>query len=322
VAKKLFATKRARPDTGTAISFLTTRVSKPTTDDWKKLSHMMRYLRGTKSLPLILSANGSGMLKWWIDGSHGVHPNMRGHTGCGLSMGQGFPISASSKQKLNTRSSTETELVGVDDFMPSIMWSRLFLEAQGYGVTENIIFQDNQAAILLEKNGKASSGKRTKHLNMRYFFVTDRIANRECSVEWCPTGDMTGDFLTKPLQGALFTRFRDLIMGVVAQPDPGPGKPKPVKAEAVKPGKTTSGKGKARGGSKSKSTNGKGHGDSKSKSSSSAAGKKVRSRRSVLGKPALKVRGKGGGCHSRVVATGGTPVSPAVGTPVTTKPNR
>jgi hypothetical protein len=123
VAKTLFATKRARPDTGTAISFLTTRVSEPTSDDWKKLSHMMRYLRGTRKLPLILKADGSGMLKWWIDGSNGVHPNLRGHTGGGLSMGQGFPISASLKQKLNTRSSTETELVGVDDFMPSILWT-------------------------------------------------------------------------------------------------------------------------------------------------------------------------------------------------------
>ena len=152
------------------------------------------------------------------------------------------------------------------------MWTRLFLEAQGYGVTENIIFQDNQAAILLEKNGKASSGKRTKHLNMRYFFVTDRIANRELSVEWCPTGDMTGDFLTKPLQGALFTRFRDLMMGVVAQPDPGPGKPKPVKAEAVKP---------------SKSTSGKVRGDLKDKSKRTASGKTDRGRRSVLDKPVL-----------------------------------
>jgi hypothetical protein len=186
----------------------------------------MKYVRGTRDLPLILSANGSGMLKWWIDGSHGVHPNMRGHSGGGLSMGQGFLIAPSTKQKLNTRSSTETEIVAVDQFMPQILRTRLFMEAQGYGVTENIIYQDNQAAILLEKNGKASSGKRTKHINMRFFFVTDRVAKRDVSVRWCPTGDMTGDFLTKPTQGALFRRFRDLIMGVVAQPDPGPGKPK------------------------------------------------------------------------------------------------
>ena len=220
VAKLLFATKRARPDFGTAMSFLMTRTRKPDEDDMDKLAHLMEYLKGTIMLPLALSANGSGMLKWWIDGSYAVHPNMRGHTGGGLSMGRGFPISGSSKQKLNTRSSTETEVVAVDDFMPAVLWSRLFLEAQGYGVNESIIYQDNQAAMLLEKNGKASSGKRTKHLNVRYFFVTDRIAKRDVSVEWCPTGDMTGDFWTKPLQGAQFRRFRDLIMGVIPQPDP------------------------------------------------------------------------------------------------------
>ena len=147
-------------------------------------------------------------------------------------MGTGFPISASMKQKLNTRSSTETEIVSVDDFMPGVLWTRLFLEGQDCGVTENIVFQDNETAILLEKNGKSSSGKRTKHINMRYFFITDRIAKRDVSVTWCPTGDMTGDFFTKPVQGALFIRFRDLIMGVLAQPDPGP-----CKAKKVGPGK-------------------------------------------------------------------------------------
>lgn len=220
VAKILFATKRARPDTGTAISFLMTRTAEPNKDDWNKLAHLMRYIRGTKDLPLVLSANGTGILKWWIDASYAVHWNMRGHTGGGLSMGRGFPITHSGKQKLNTRSSTECEVVGVDDLMPAILWTRMFLEAQGYGVKENIIYQDNQAAMLLEKNGKASSGKRTKHIAIRYFFVTDRVAKGDVSLEWCPTEDMTGDFWTKPLQGALFRRFRDLIMGVIPQPDP------------------------------------------------------------------------------------------------------
>ena len=51
--------------------------------------------------------------------------------------------------------------------------------------------------------------------------MTDRIKKRDVSVEWCSTHNMTGDFFTKPLQGALFKRFRDLIMGVVPHPDPG-----------------------------------------------------------------------------------------------------
>jgi hypothetical protein len=224
VCKTLFATKRARPDTGTSISFLTQRTREPDQQDWGKLCHLMKYIRGTREMPLTLRANGSGMLKWWIDGSHGVHPNMRGHTGGGLSMGTGFPIAVSAKQKLNTRSSTETEIVGVDDLMPAVLSTRLMLEAQGYGVKESIVYQDNETSILLEVNGKASSGKRTKHINMRYFFITDRVHKGDVKVTWCPTDNMTGDFWTKPEQGAMFCRFRDRIMGVVAQPDPGPGK--------------------------------------------------------------------------------------------------
>jgi hypothetical protein len=213
VAKVLFATKRARPDTATSISFLSTRVREPDTDDWKKLVHLMKYIRETKDMPLILSANGSGILKWHVDGSYTVHPNMRGHTGGGLMMGQGCPISTSTKQKLNTRSSTESELVAVDDLMPSILWTRHFLEAQEYAVKENVILQDNRSAILLEKNGKASSSKRTKHISVRYFFVTDMVKKDRVSIDWCPTDDMIADFWTKPEQGAAFARNRDLIMG-------------------------------------------------------------------------------------------------------------
>ena len=126
VAKTLYATKRARPDTCTAIAYLTTRVQEPNTDDWKKLCHMMRYLRGSRKMPLILSAIGSHILKWWVDASFAVHPNMRGHSGGGLSMGRGMPIVGSTKHKLITRSSTESEIVAADDFMPAVWWTRYF----------------------------------------------------------------------------------------------------------------------------------------------------------------------------------------------------
>ena len=89
-----------------------TRVRAPDTDDWEKLYHLMEYLKGDRDRPLVLGANNDGLLMWYIDASFAVHPNMHGHTGGGLTMGRGFPISFSTKQKLNTRSSTESELVG------------------------------------------------------------------------------------------------------------------------------------------------------------------------------------------------------------------
>jgi hypothetical protein len=173
-------------------------------------------------MPLILSANGSGILNCWVDATCAVHPNMCGHSGGGLSLGCGFPIVSSTKQKLNTRSSTEMKIVGADNFMPEIRWTRYFMKAQGCSVKDNVLFQENKSSILLEKNGKASSSKRTKHINIRYFFITDRVSNEEVSVVWCPKGDMIGDYATKPLQGALFQKFKDQIMGVTPARDPGP----------------------------------------------------------------------------------------------------
>jgi hypothetical protein len=88
------------------------------------------------------------------------------------------------------------------------------MEAQGYGVT-TLLNQDNQSTIKLADNGKASSGKGTQHINIRYFFITDRIARKEIAIQYCPTKQMIADYFTKPLQGELFYKFRDQIMGVV-----------------------------------------------------------------------------------------------------------
>ena len=71
-------------------------------------------------------------------------------------------------QKLNTISSTEAELVGVDDDLPQILWEKYFIKVQGYTVEHNILLQDNKSTILLETNGKFSSSKKTKHIKNRF----------------------------------------------------------------------------------------------------------------------------------------------------------
>jgi hypothetical protein len=139
---------------------------------------------------------------------------MRSHTGATMSMGKGCAYSMSRRQQLNTRSSTEAELVGVNDAMGLILWTRLFLEAQGFIVSDNVVYQDNQSAILLENNGKMSSSKRTCHLEIRYFFVTDNVAKKHLRIEYCPTDDMVADFFTKPLQGTKFRRFQAMILNL------------------------------------------------------------------------------------------------------------
>ena len=212
VARLLFVCKRTRPDIQTAIAFLSTRVRAPDRDDYKKLTRVIRYLRSCPEMNLTLEANNALVIKWYVDGSFAVHPDMKSHTGATMIIGKGSTYSTSQKQKINTRSSTEAELVAVNDAMGQILWTKYFLESQGYEISNNILEQDNKSALLLEKNGRASSGKRTRHINIRYFFVQDRIASGDMTVEHCPTEEMIGDFFTKPLQGAAFKKFRDAIL--------------------------------------------------------------------------------------------------------------
>ena len=112
-------------------------------DDKNILSRILKYLSDTRYLVLTLESNGTGTVKWWVDASFTVHHDMKSHTGGVTSMGQGSLYSASSKQKLNMKVSNEAELVGVDDWMPQILWMQYFLEAQGMKVSDNLVYQDN-----------------------------------------------------------------------------------------------------------------------------------------------------------------------------------
>ena len=183
-------------------------------DDWNKLSRLMSYLRKTKDEVLILKCDGKNEVKWWVDAAFAVHPDMKSHTGAVMTMGSGAVQSISKKQKVNTRSSTEAELVATDDVIAQIVWTRNVLEAQGVKVDTNIVYQDNQSAMLLEKNGRSSAGKRSRHLDIRYFFITDQVNQGNLEIRYCPTDVMTADYMTKPLHGQKFHKFKKEIMNI------------------------------------------------------------------------------------------------------------
>jgi hypothetical protein len=212
--RALFVAQRARMDIAPAVAWFTTRVTKATEQDYQKLILMMRFLKKTQDDVACMEAHDMRIIRWWLDASFAVHPDMRSHTGAVMSLGKGAIIAMSTKQKINTRSSCESELVSFDDIIPKCMWTKLFIEAQGYGVENNLVYRDNQSAMKLELNGKASSGKRTRHFNIKYFFVTDLIGQGQVKTEYCPTDLMIADYMTKPLLGAKFHEFRQAIMNI------------------------------------------------------------------------------------------------------------
>lgn len=236
VCKLLYVGLRGRSDILTALSFLTTRLSCPTEHDLRKLRRLLEYLHGTLDFSLVLGADNLGTIYTWVDASYAVHADMRSHTGGVISFGTGGILCKSSKQKLNTKSSTEAELVGASDYLPSTVWVMHFMAEQGYPILRSHFAQDNESAIKLAKNGRVSAGQRSRHINIRHFWITDRLRSDDITLTHCPTECMLADFLTKPLQGALFRKFRAVLLGhahirtLVPPSTPGP------EERVVKPG--------------------------------------------------------------------------------------
>jgi hypothetical protein len=212
VAKIYYLAKRVRPDLLTALSFLVTRTSAPTLQDYGKLERVLNYLASTKGLGIVLRpSTGELELRSYVDASYAVHKDAKSHTGIVVTLGSGPVYVKSSRQTLVTKSSAESELVALSEGLTYVIWSREFLIGQGYKLGPGKIFQDNQATMAMAKRGATSSGK-SRHVNIRFYFVKDRIASGEVELEYKRTTDMLADVLTKPLQGVDFRRHRDALL--------------------------------------------------------------------------------------------------------------
>ncbi len=178
---QLLFLSRVQRDIQPTIAFLTTRVKQPDEDDWGKLKRLLKYLNSTRKLRLTLFADSLTALHWYIDVSHQMHDDCKGHTGSILTFGKGATTSSSTKHKIPSKSSNESEIIGLYDKTGDILWTRHFLEAQGYTntITDNVVFQDNMSTLSLAKNGYVSSSKRTKHIKAKYFFIRHYHNSRE-----------------------------------------------------------------------------------------------------------------------------------------------
>jgi len=187
-------------------------VKAPDEDDWGKLVRVLKYVNGMRYMKLILSADEMNFtVHWYMDGSHQIHKDCRGQVGCLMTMGKGAAISSSNIMKCNTRSSTETEIISVHGKLPDIIWTSYFVKCQGYDIDECKVFQDNMSSLSLEKNGRVSSSKRTKHIKAKYFLIKDYYDSGEIDLRYCPADVMWADVLTKQLQGQKLRNMRTFL---------------------------------------------------------------------------------------------------------------
>lgn len=215
VAKMLYLAKRARPDCLTAVSFLCTRVSRCTQDDLVKLDRLHKYLRATKERGLKFHIGERGVgVSIYIDAAYGVHQDGRSHTGSCVVVGDtGAVHSKSSKQHIVTKSSTEAELVALSDSANQGLFVRNFILAQGYKECGPVtIYQDSMSCMAMAERGR-SGGERTRHIDIRYYWIKERVTGGEARIEHLRTEKMYANLLTKPLQGSQFVGERAALTG-------------------------------------------------------------------------------------------------------------
>ncbi len=161
---------------------------------------------------LKLGINNLSLIKWYVDGSYNIHWDSSRHGGALLIFGEGVVSSYSRKAKLSTKSSMETKMIVIDMYMPEMLWSLYFIQHQGYGIASIGLHQDNSSTQLLMKNGRFSSGKKTKHIKAKFFYIKDRVDNGEMKIIYWPIKWMCADILTKSLQGKAFQVIRAKLM--------------------------------------------------------------------------------------------------------------
>jgi hypothetical protein len=212
VAKMLYLAKRTKPECLTAVAYLATRVTKSTTQDKNKLERLIRYVRKTKDTGIKLKPGVRGLqIRCYVDAAYGLNEDGKSVTGSAITIGDAGPVHAkSSKQKIVTKSSTEAEFVGTSDSVNQALHLREFMLMQGHDVKDIILYQDNQSCMALIKKGKSSS-ERTRHMNIRQFWITEKVKEGILTVEYLPTERMFANILTKPLQGGQFQSERKML---------------------------------------------------------------------------------------------------------------
>jgi hypothetical protein len=139
-----------------------------------------------------------------------LHADAKGHGGIIVTFGGTIVATKSFKMKLVTKSSTESELVAVEESVPYVLWILSLLQDLGLETKKPVkLLQDNLSAIGIIQNG--GSFNRSKHMVARYGFVKQHMELGDVAFEHCPGEVMPADMLTKPLDGSRIKKLSELV---------------------------------------------------------------------------------------------------------------
>ena len=168
------------------------------------MSWVLKSLNQTIGEKCVIGDDNIYELLTYVDTSYTTQNYMRVCTGGCMPFGWGLIHARSSKQRLNTKSSTVSEVVGARNHSPFRIWLAMYMEHQGYRVKWIQIMQDNISAIKMEKNGWSSCTGNYRHIHIRYLFFMDRIDRKDIEIFNCPTRVMLADYFTNHYRGEYY----------------------------------------------------------------------------------------------------------------------
>jgi hypothetical protein len=214
VMSLMYVARLSRPDILLSVTYLATRSHKANQNDWMEAKRVLRYLRDTVDLGLVIRCT-SLQLVLVCDASFGVHMDGKSHTGWAITLGDSmsYVTCKSAKQKLVALSSTDAEIIAMVDCLKTAIWIRNILIELGLSKLAPMrMLQDNKSAIIMTTSD--SKYKNSKHLLTRICFAKQAHRQGIFGVEYTKTDLMWADTLTKPLHGSKHVDHRSKVLGL------------------------------------------------------------------------------------------------------------
>ena len=206
----MYLARFTRPDILFGVSYLASKCSEPTKEDEAKLMRIVRYLAGTQEYGLKFDSKIAFNPHICADASHHLYHSGHGQQGFFISNGSAPVGSRSTKIRMITRSTSESELVALEEASTYAVWYTLLLSELGMKLDKPItIYQDNKSTMVMAAMGPTF--KRTKHLIGKRSYVRERLADKQIMLAYMPTREMTADILTKPIPATAFRRLTERI---------------------------------------------------------------------------------------------------------------
>jgi hypothetical protein len=209
VMSLMYLARYTRPDILFAITYLATKCDTPTHNDMKAAYNVINYLRNTGNYAYQFSGD-TIKLSVYIDASHGLHKDTKGHTAIVITLGTAPIMTRSAKQKIVALHSTDAEMIAVCDGLTYVIWLRLLLSELLFEVDQPIpIYQDNKSAILLYNGG--GQFKRSKHMYVKQQYVKDLITHKIIDIVYLSGLEIPADPITKPVPAIQLQRMLNML---------------------------------------------------------------------------------------------------------------